>query len=70
MVTDVWCLEPSGRTTLPLTDGCPFRKSALITKVQIWAATWEEVHSLGHPGVQPSCAKRLAAPASRGPQTC
>lgn len=40
-VTDVWSLPPLGRAALPLTDGHPFRKSPLIMKFQIWAATWE-----------------------------
>lgn len=50
-----------GCTALPPTDGHPFRKSILMRKVPIWAATWEEADSLGHPGAQPGRAKRLAA---------
>lgn len=71
MVTGFWRLEPSGHTTLPLTDGCPLRKSALITKVQISSHEGRSTliktprHTAG-PGQASRCASFLGTADSLG----
>lgn len=69
MVTDVWCLAPSGAVLPYLSQmGAPLGNPPLIMKFQVWAATQRGSTFIRRPGhtAQPCQASFCAD--SRGPR--